>query len=62
MSLPNAVDGVRNRAANGHELKFSAYDSLIQLDVIPLDEELYMARAAATLLAQLSTIIPAWKN
>ena len=44
-------DDSRNRAANGRELKFSADESPIQLYVIPLDEELYMARAAATLLA-----------
>ncbi|MGO9265572.1 MAG: acetate/propionate family kinase [Candidatus Binataceae bacterium] len=45
-------DDTRNRAANGREQKFSADESLIQLYVIPVDEELYMARAAASLLAQ----------
>lgn len=43
-------DAARNRAANGREFKFSADQSSIALYVIPLDEELYMARAAARLL------------
>jgi acetate kinase len=45
-------DDPRNRAANGCELRFSADESPIQLYVIPVDEELYMARAVAALLAQ----------
>ena len=48
-----SFNDVRNRAANGRELKFSTDDSLIQLYVMPLDEELYTARAAATFLARL---------
>jgi acetate kinase len=43
-------DPERNRAANGHESRFSSDDSTIELYVIPLDEELYIARAAAALL------------
>lgn len=49
-------DETRNLAANGRALKFSTDESPIQLYVIPLDEELYMARAAATLLAQTSAV------
>jgi acetate kinase len=44
------LDRERNRAANGRELCFSSEDSEIRLYVIPLDEELYIARAAAELL------------
>jgi acetate kinase len=39
-----------NRAANGREFRFSSDASRIKLEVIPLDEELYIARAAAALL------------
>jgi acetate kinase len=44
------IDEQRNRDANGREARFSTDDSALQLYVIPVDEELYMARAAATLL------------
>jgi acetate kinase len=43
-------DPERNHAANGRELSFSSDDSKVKLYVIPLDEELYIARAAARLL------------
>ncbi len=39
-----------NRTANGREFRFSSDASRIKLQVIPLDEELYIARAAAALL------------
>ena len=48
------MDPARNRAANGREARFSSEDSAIELYVIPLDEELYIARAAARLLASRS--------
>lgn len=44
------VDPERNRAANSREHCFSADDSQIKLFVIPLNEELYIARAAIRLL------------
>ena len=44
------LDSELNRAANGREFRFNANFSRIQLHVIPLQEELYIARAAATLL------------
>ena len=44
-------DGVRNAAANSGERCFSASGSSVALWVIPLNEELYIARAAARLLA-----------
>jgi len=43
-------DSERNRAANGRESRISSGDSKVKLYVIPLDEELYIARAAARLL------------
>lgn len=43
-------DPARNLAANGRESRFSSDDSAIELYVIPLDEELYIARATATLV------------
>jgi acetate kinase len=43
-------DSERNRAANGRESRISSDDSKVKLYVIPLDEELYIARAAARLL------------
>jgi len=43
-------DSERNRTANGREFRFSSDDSKVKLYVIPLDEELYIARAAAKLL------------
>ncbi len=46
-----AIDLERNRAANGCELRFSSDRSEVKLYVIPLDEELYIARAAARLLS-----------
>ncbi|HJU29261.1 MAG TPA: acetate kinase, partial [Candidatus Binataceae bacterium] len=45
-----AIDAEANRAANGRETRISAADSLVQLWVVPLDEELYIARAAARLI------------
>ena len=45
-----AFDSERNRTANGRESRFSSDDSKVKLYVIPLDEELYIARAAARLL------------
>ncbi len=45
-----AFDPDRNRAANGRELGFSRDNSAIALHVIPLREELYIARAVAKLL------------
>jgi acetate kinase len=45
-----AFDSERNRAANGHESRISSDDSKVKLYVIPLDEELYIARSAARLL------------
>ncbi|MGH8010884.1 MAG: acetate/propionate family kinase [Candidatus Binataceae bacterium] len=44
------LDETRNRAADGHEGRISTDASPIKLCVIPLDEELYMARAAMRLL------------
>jgi acetate kinase len=44
------LDCARNRAANGREAEISRSGSRIKLFLIPLDEELYMARAAARLL------------
>jgi acetate kinase len=44
------LDSERNHNANGHESRISAPDSKVELWVIPLDEELQMARAAAKLL------------
>jgi acetate kinase len=44
------LDPDRNRAANGHEFRFSSESSAVELYVIPLDEELYIARAVAGLL------------
>jgi acetate kinase len=44
------LDEERNRAANGREVYINADSSRIKLHVIPLDEELYMARAAARLV------------
>jgi acetate kinase len=44
------LDGERNREANGREVYINADGSRIKLYVIPLDEELYMARAAARLV------------
>jgi acetate kinase len=44
------LDEERNREANGREVYINADGSRIKLYVIPLDEELYMARAAARLV------------
>ena len=44
------IDEARNRAADGREACFSADGSRIALWVVPLDEELQIARAAARLL------------
>jgi acetate kinase len=43
------IDEVRNRAADGREACFSADASRTALWVVPLDEELQIARAAARL-------------
>jgi acetate kinase len=48
-ALGIAFDSARNRAAVG-EARISADGSAIEIYVIPLDEELYMARAAMRLL------------
>ena len=45
------LDETRNREATGREACISADGSPIKLYVIPLDEELYMARAAARLVS-----------
>ncbi len=45
------LDPERNREANGREARISADGSAVEIHVIPLDEELYMARAAALLLS-----------
>lgn len=45
-----SFDSERNRAANGRESRFSSDASAVKLYVIPLDEELYLARGAARLL------------
>jgi acetate kinase len=44
------LDEQRNREANRHEARISADRSPASVYVIPLDEELYMARAAARLV------------
>jgi acetate kinase len=44
------IDSERNRAANARESAISASTSKVQVWVIPLDEELQMARATAKLL------------
>ncbi len=49
-TLGIVLDGKLNRAANAHESRISAPDSKIQVWVVPLDEELQMARAAYKLL------------
>jgi acetate kinase len=46
-----AIDAERNRAANASEACFSSDASRVKLYVVPLDEELYLARAAARLIA-----------
>ncbi|HEY2107738.1 MAG TPA: acetate kinase [Candidatus Binataceae bacterium] len=45
-----ALDPDRNRAGNGSECRISASDSKVEVWVIPLNEELQMARGAAHLL------------
>jgi acetate kinase len=49
--LGMVLDPERNREANGREARISADGSPVEINVIPLDEELYMARAAALLLS-----------
>lgn len=49
-SMGIVLDLARNRAANGREAEISAPSSRIRVWVIPLDEEVQMARAAAALL------------
>jgi acetate kinase len=44
------LDDKRNREANGHDARISADRSPVSVYVIPLDEELYMARAAVRLV------------
>lgn len=51
-ALGIVIDEVRNRAANGREACFSADGSRTALWVVPLDEELQIARASARLLAE----------
>jgi acetate kinase len=45
------LDSELNRAGNARECRISASDSKVEVWVIPLDEELHMARATARLLA-----------
>lgn len=49
-SLGIVLDEAANRAASGHEACISAPQSRVRVQVIPLDEELYMARAAVALI------------
>ena len=49
--LGMVLDPERNREANGREARISADGSPVEIHVIPLDEELYMARAVALLLS-----------
>jgi acetate kinase len=44
------LDEKRNREANGHDARISTDRSPVSVYVIPLDEELYMARAAMRLV------------
>ena len=44
------LDGAQNRAGNAGESRISAVNSEIDVWVIPVDEELQMARGAASLL------------
>jgi acetate kinase len=48
------VDPEGNRRANGRETRISAEHSpvAVAVYVVPLDEELYIARAAARLLSE----------
>jgi len=46
------LDPERNRGANGREACISDINSPVEVYVVPLDEELYIARAAARLLAE----------
>jgi len=48
------LDEKRNREANGHDARISADRSTASVYVIPLDEELYMARAAARLIPDIA--------
>jgi len=50
-ALGLVLDDARNRAANGREACFSTDGSRFALWVVPLDEELQIARASAHLLA-----------
>lgn len=45
------IDRDRNHGASGREVRISTDHSRIAIYVIPMDEELYMARAALRLLA-----------
>jgi acetate kinase len=45
------IDPAKNRMADGREARISADDSPIEVHVIPLNEELYIARAASSVLA-----------
>ncbi len=51
-ALGIVIDRVRNAAGNGREACFSADTSKIALWVVPLDEELQIARATVRLLAK----------
>ena len=46
-----ALDPDRNREGNARETRISAADSKVEVWVIPMDEELQMARGAASLLS-----------
>jgi acetate kinase len=45
------LDPDANRSADGREVRINAADAQVDTYVIPLDEELYMARAAAELIS-----------
>jgi acetate kinase len=46
------IDGARNHEATGREARISTDTSRIAIHVIPMDEELYIARAALRLLQE----------
>jgi len=51
-ALGIVIDDARNAAANGREARFSADESKIALWVVPLDEELQIARSCVGLIAK----------
>jgi acetate kinase len=46
------IDRERNHDANGHETRISTDSSRIAIYVIPMNEELYIARAALRLISK----------